>query len=492
MIKSNLNKNIITNIFFQVINIAYGLILPRLIIVNYGSEINGLVSAALQIIGYMKIVEAGLSTASIRQFYAPLANKNAREISDLFQSINYYYRKIANYFMLISFIGAGIYAFLANTSINNVYVFLLVIVIALSTYLDFSFSTKYYIYFLANKEVFKYQIPQILAQIIKILVTLIGIYYDFDIVMLLLILSLVVLLKMPILNMFFKHENIVLKSEYQLIKIEQRDSVLIHQILGLIIYNGPIILISIFIDTNFASIFAVYNLIFGTFYSFFNLIYGQSLLPQLGHALSTKKEANIKNMHEKFNKYGILIILILMITTSVMFKTFIQIYTSGADIDYYSYTTMLLFLWYTFINCLKVPYQTLVNANGNFQKTIIHSIIEVIVFILIILIFWSKISIDIFVLGLLLSSIYKMVSLKIFSNIHIVKESWKQHYFQIIGLIVLLIISISISVTTKINLNINNLFEWVISSMFTVIIASVLSIVIIILPELILSKVIRK
>ncbi|MCU5298533.1 polysaccharide biosynthesis protein, partial [Bacillus paranthracis] len=294
----------------------------------------------------------------------------------------------------------------------------------------------------------------------------------------------------PILNMFFKHENIILKSDYKLIKIEQRDSVLTHQILGLIIYNGPIILISIFIDTNFASIFAVYSLIFGTFYSFFNLIYGQSLLPQLGHALSTKKEVKIKHMHEKFNKYSILIILVIMITTSIMFESFIQIYTSGADIDYYSYTTMLLFLGYTFINCLKVPYQTLVNANGDFKKTIIHSIVEVIVFILVIVIFWKFKSIDIFILGLLLSSTYKMVSLKIFSNIYIVKESWKQHYFQISGFLVLLIVSIT--VTTRIHLNINSLFEWVMSSVFTVILASVLSIVLILLPGFIFRKAIGK
>src|SRR5699024_7481489 len=93
------NINLITTIMFQVMNVIYGFVLPKTLILNYGSDINGLISASIQIIGYMKIVEAGLTTASIRQFYKPIVDKNTKKINDLFQSITFYYKRIANYFM---------------------------------------------------------------------------------------------------------------------------------------------------------------------------------------------------------------------------------------------------------------------------------------------------------------------------------------------------------------------------------------------------------
>ncbi|MEJ9228305.1 hypothetical protein LAV79_02080 [Peribacillus butanolivorans] len=482
----NLNMNMTTSMLLQLVNIGYGILLPRIIIISYGSEMNGLVSATLQLIGYMKIVEAGLSTASIRQFYDPLVKKDSKKISDLFQSINYYYKKIANYFIVLSLICALVYALIVNTNVSNLYVFLLVSVISLSTYLDFSFGIKFYIYFLANKEVYKYQLAQIISQVVKISITLMGVYFNIDLILLMLFLSLIVLIKVYILTIFFKREKININSKYQFIKIDQRDSVLTHQILGLVIYNGPVILISILIDPIFASVFAIYSLIFGTFYGFYSLIYGQTLLPQLGHTLSEGKKDNVKVMHEKYNKYSILVNLVIMITTIIMFESFIELYTYGADINYYRYTTATLFLGYTFINCLKVPYQTLVNANGDFKKTIVHSVIEVLVFILTIVSLYKMISIDTFVLALLLSSLYKMVSLKIFTNIYIVKESWKQHYFQLISIFVLIIIIRHL--TTIYYPNINSIMDWIINSIFIVLVTLILSFVIIILPDKVIDR----
>lgn len=489
MTKTNFNKNILMNILFQLVNIIYGFILPKTLIMVYGSEINGLVSVTLQIIGYMKIVEAGLSAASIRQFYTPLLNNNAKQISDLFQSVNYYYKKIAQQFIGLSFIGGIVYSLLANTSIHATYVFLLVMVMALSTYFDFAFANKYYVYFLANKEIFKFQMAQVVTQIIKILVVSFFSFYHIDAVLLLLTITLLTLFKIYLLAKAFKKENIRLTSKFTLIPIDQRNSVLTHQILGSIIYNSPIILISILINAKIASIFAIYNLVFTTFYSFFTLIYSQSILPNLGHLLSKKDYKYLKVTHEKYNKYSILLNLVIITTTLITFKSFIEIYTEGADITYYAYSATVLFSLYTSINCFKVPYQTLANANGDFRNTIIHSVIEVIIFLLTIIILYKYISMDVIILGLLLSCIYKMLSLKIFSNVHIIKESWKQHYFQLIAIGFL---SVIILYLPKLQINANSLVQWVIYSTISVFFILIFTSLLILLPDFVINLINRK
>ena len=486
MNKQNVQKNITLNILFQLINIVYGLILPRILINNYGSEMNGLVSAILQMIGYMTIVEAGLSAASIRQFYEPLIKKDSQKINDLFQSINYYYKKIANYFLLIVVVVAIFYSTVVKAQVENFYVFLLVIAISLSTFFDFSFATKYYIYYLAKKEAYKYQISQIISQFIKIIIALVCVYIKAEVLLLFILVSLVVLIKVIILKRMFSQEEFELCSEYNLIKIDQRNSVFVHQILGLIIYNGPIILISIFIDAFNASVFSIYNLIFGTFYGFYSLIYSQTILPQLGHAISGDGKSNVKKTHERFNKYSIFIYLVVSITTIVMLKSFLEIYITDADIIYYNYTTTMLFLGYSTMNCFKVPYQTLVNANGDFKITIKYSLVEVMIFSLILIINFRHLSINSFVFALFISSLYKMLSLKWFVNVNIFRESGIQHYYQFMSILILLIVGIYNNRNQIISTGIVN---WVLSSIGIVLASSLVVAGVVGIPRIILCHI---
>ena len=57
--------NTIATALLQIVNMAVGFILPKIMLVYYGSEINGLVSSITQFITYFSLVEAGLSSAAI-------------------------------------------------------------------------------------------------------------------------------------------------------------------------------------------------------------------------------------------------------------------------------------------------------------------------------------------------------------------------------------------------------------------------------------------
>ena len=52
--------NIITAIGYQVVIAVFGLVLPRLYLVNFGSEVNGLNSTIKNIFAYLSLLEAGV------------------------------------------------------------------------------------------------------------------------------------------------------------------------------------------------------------------------------------------------------------------------------------------------------------------------------------------------------------------------------------------------------------------------------------------------
>ena len=50
--------NLVTSIGFQIINLLSGILIPRYIIIYYGSEVNGLVNSIVQFLNYISITEA--------------------------------------------------------------------------------------------------------------------------------------------------------------------------------------------------------------------------------------------------------------------------------------------------------------------------------------------------------------------------------------------------------------------------------------------------
>ena len=67
-------KNLITSIFYQLVTVAYGLIVPRLVLSSFGSEVNGLTSSLSQFLNYINLLEGGLSGVIMAALYKPLAN----------------------------------------------------------------------------------------------------------------------------------------------------------------------------------------------------------------------------------------------------------------------------------------------------------------------------------------------------------------------------------------------------------------------------------
>ena len=53
-------KNIITGFGGQLIAIVLGIIVPRIMISSYGSDVNGVISTTAQVFSYLALLEAGI------------------------------------------------------------------------------------------------------------------------------------------------------------------------------------------------------------------------------------------------------------------------------------------------------------------------------------------------------------------------------------------------------------------------------------------------
>ena len=76
-------KNLFSNIIVQVILALSGIIIPKLIILKYGSALNGMVGSIGQFLMYAGLVEAGIGNAAIVSLYNPLMLNDTKCVSTI-------------------------------------------------------------------------------------------------------------------------------------------------------------------------------------------------------------------------------------------------------------------------------------------------------------------------------------------------------------------------------------------------------------------------
>ena len=73
--------NSITSLISQVITVISGFILTKLILLYFGTSVNGLVSSITQFLGFISFLEMGIGAVVKSALYKPLADKDYNEVS---------------------------------------------------------------------------------------------------------------------------------------------------------------------------------------------------------------------------------------------------------------------------------------------------------------------------------------------------------------------------------------------------------------------------
>lgn len=83
---ARLKKNTIWALVFQITSIVCGMILLRLILTKYGSEVNGMISSINQFLQIISFLQLGVGAVMQSTLYKPLAEKDNLMISQILAS----------------------------------------------------------------------------------------------------------------------------------------------------------------------------------------------------------------------------------------------------------------------------------------------------------------------------------------------------------------------------------------------------------------------
>ena len=375
-----IKNNLISSLVYQIVLISLSFLLPRLYLENFGSEVNGVLSTIKQIFTYMCLLEAGVGLATTQALYKRIGEKDYKSANEVISATHSYYIRTGFIYLVIVLVIAFVYAYAVPTSIDSTVVFLIVILTALPALFSYFVQAKYRIlmevdgrkYVINNAET----ILQIASNAGKILVLLLT---D-SLILIQLVYCIMSLAQLGYLYFYAKRKykwlNLKAKPDFE--AVSQKNSVLVHQLSGMVFNNTDVILISVLCDFKAVSIYAIYNIFFSQVQTFITSVVS-SFTFALGQMFHTDRE----RFDKVFNAYEVIYIMsafVIYTLMAVFLLPLIQIYTSGINDAQYTNTLLLvLFVIMNLVSNVKLPVNGIIEYSGDFEKTRSHAIWEMVI-----------------------------------------------------------------------------------------------------------------
>ena len=455
-------KNIVYSLIGQVIALGLGIFVPRLIIISYGSEVNGLLTSVSQVITYLALLEAGVGTASLQALYKPIASGDRENTNAIMAATSRYFKKTGWLYLFCIVAISLIYPIFIKTSLDYLFIVTIVLLCGLPNVINYFFQGKLKIFLSAVGDNYIVTnlatVTNILATVAKIVLLSLNV----NVLLVQAIYCIISLLQMLVIYLYVKKKYgwIDFKVEPDYHSLDKKDSAIIHQICGLVTNSTDLFLISIFCDLNAASIYAVYNMLFIILYNAaYSVNSGLQFL--FGEAYNKDKKKYIKVI-DAYETYYTGLCSVLMLVTYISILPFLKLYTAGSDINYINMWLPLLFVWVEMLRAIRNSAMNTINVSGYFRETTKHAIVESILNLLISIVAVQFLGIIGCLVGTIVAFFYRDVVSIWYANKKILQRSVKTSLKITVGN--LLMLTAFMICSHFINLDMGNYFKLILTA----------------------------
>ncbi|MDD7305563.1 MAG: polysaccharide biosynthesis C-terminal domain-containing protein [Peptoniphilaceae bacterium] len=369
--------NIFTSLILQLIMVVYGFVVPHIIIKQFGSDVNGLISSITQFLAYISLLESGFGPVVRSVLYKPIAEKDNKEIAGILKSSESFFRKIAMAFIGYIFILIFIYPMIINSKFDKLFTISLLVIISISTFAEYYFGMTYRLFLQADQKTYIISIIQIFIYVINILIVLILARLKASIQMIKIVTGFVFVLRPILQNQYVKnHYKINLKQVSYKVSIKQKWDGLAQHIAAVIHGNTDITVLSIFSTMQEVSVYSVYLLVVN---GVKNIVtsFSNGIDASWGDMLA---KGEMENLNKKFNMYEVLyhtMTTIIFTCTIVLIIPFMEVYTKKfVDANYIRPLFGFLIVVSEYLWAIRLPYSSITIAAGHFKETRIGAWVE--------------------------------------------------------------------------------------------------------------------
>lgn len=457
--------NILSNLILQFVIVIYGFIVPKIIISNFGSNVNGLISSITQFLAYITLLESGFGPVVKAALYKPIAEKDNKMIANILRTAEKFFRTIAIIFILYIFMLTLIYPRIVNNEFERIYTISLILIISISTFAEYFFGMTYRIYLQADQKSYVISIIQIITYILSTICIILLANINASIQTIKLVSGIIFILR-PLLQNYYvrKKYNINFKEADKKYELAQKWDGLAQHIAAVIHGNTDITLLTIFCSLAEVSVYSVYYLVVKGIKQVIQA-FSNGIDASWGDMIAKNEQ---ENLNKKFNLYEILYFTICTIAFScamILIVPFIGVYTKGiTDVNYNRPAFAILILLAEFVCCIRLPYISITYATGHFKQTQKGAWVEAISNIIISIFLVMKFGIIGVTIGTLVAMIIRTIEFINYSSKNILKRDINICIRKIVIVIFETVLIIPLWIIVNKFLSINTYVKWVVVS----------------------------
>lgn len=420
-------SNALSSLLLQVVNIIVGFIVPHALIGTYGSGINGLVTSLTQFVGYVQLVEAGISSAAIFQLYAPIAQGDAEGASRVVSAARVFYYKSGAVFTALMLALACLYpVFVQVEGVSSPGVFVLVLALGATGFLDFFTLAKYRALLTATQHNWVIQLASIAYKVLYTAVILIGTFAGASVVLLFVIAIVPIIVRTVILIVYAKknYPEIDFTANAKGLKLDQRWDAFYLQVLGAVQSGAPTIIATFVLeDLALVSVFSVYMLVANGLSGVISSL-TQGTQASFGDVIVRNQTETLKRSFREFQALTYGVLGVACGVGIALIVPFVSLYTADiADVDYIYPLVGVLCMANVLLYHLKTPQGLLVISAGLYHDTRFQTTMQAVILLVGSIVFGAFFGMPGILAGMLLSNLYRDIDLVFYIPRKVTKTS---------------------------------------------------------------------
>lgn len=431
--KRRLYLNNTISLLYQVCAVIIGLILPRLILQNFGSEVNGVTASITQLLSVISLLDLGVGAVVQSALYKPLVDKDKQRISEIYSRASKYFSTIAKALLIYIVILCFYYGFFKSDTYSWIFTTTLICAIAINYFAQYYFGVVNTLLLNADQKIYIVSLVNLVGLILNAFATVIMLKIGASIQLVKLLSSCVFLLKPLYLCLYVrKNYDIAVIKNPPKDAIKNQWSGLTQHVTVAVTNSIDNVMLTIFGTFSMISIYNVYVLPLNSIRNLMEVT-SNSYKSFFGSIIAKEDKKLLLIEFDKYEASMHFLTSIIMSTVLVTLIPFVLVYTSGVnDANYkdvlFCITITLAYVMYI----LRIIYTNIIFASGKFKETQTYCIIECFLNIVVSLVLVKPLGLSGVAIGTVISSAYRMIISAYYLKKDIIHRSMRPFFIHLI------------------------------------------------------------
>lgn len=430
----NVIKMVFASALNQIIVMISGLILPPLIISNFGSTINGLVNSIKQILNYFQVVSVGMGAAGQVALYEPLSNKDYKKINLIMSELTLFLNKMGVAFLCLVGIVAFVLPMIRNDGISRLTILLLVLICGTGSFIEFILLTKYKILLTADQKQYISSRVNTQGTLINVILSVILVQFHASIICVQLVATFAYVIRICLMTFTVKkiYPYLNLKCKIHNKIINNQTDALLYKLTDTIINYIPMTIIMVICGFKDVSIYTVYNQVFAAIVMIVN-IFSSGFASAFGNQIVEKNYGALRHSYRGYEFIFRLISYWLYITAAILILPFVSVYITNNDgVNYLMPSLGICFSLNGLFRAYRTPSITIIDAVGMYKENLKMNYFEAVLNIILSISLTLKYGVVGVLIGGLISALIRSLFFIYFINKKIIKQSFLREIFFLI------------------------------------------------------------